>query len=93
MCSTLAAHAATVAWRHVSIACQFPLNVTVPYLELPLRRLWSIASMAKLPRTSTAMKAIVPAHPGELLSCAKPDCEEYARARRAIARQTRADEH
>ena len=28
----------------------------------------------------------------ELLSCAKPDCKDYARARRAIARQTRADE-
>ena len=28
----------------------------------------------------------------ELLSCAKPDCEDYARARRAVARQTRADE-
>jgi len=38
------------------------------YLELPPRRLWSIASMAKLPRTSTAMKAIIPAHPA---SCSR----------------------
>jgi len=33
-----------------------------------------------------------PRPPRELLSCAKPDCEDYARARRGIARQTRADE-
>jgi hypothetical protein len=28
----------------------------------------------------------------ELVSCAKPDCEEYARTRRPITGQTRADE-
>ncbi len=34
-----------------------------------------------------------PGPPRELLPCAEPNCDEYACARRAIPRQTRADEH